>query len=316
MYKYILKRLAMLIPVIIGASLLVFVMMDMAPGNVLDTMGGEYSEETKAEMAHEMGLDRSVFYRYAKYMGDMLHGDLGTSYVYKEPVWKLYINRLPATVLLSIASLLIAIPISLPLGIKAAEKHGSVLDNFSMIFALIGTSIPNFWLGVMLMIVFSLKLGWLPSGGNEGITSVILPAITLSASIIGSLTRTTRSCMLDVIRADYLRTARSKGVPEKTVIKKHAQRNAMIPIITVIGSQLSRVLGGSMVIETVFTWPGVGRLLFEAIKQRDTTTATGCIIMTAVLVSIVQLAVDLIYAYVDPRLRAQYTSKKKGAAAL
>lgn len=312
MGKYIFKRVLMLIPVIIGVSFLIFVMLDLAPGNVLDMIAGDYTPEQLAELEHELGYDRSVFYRYGMYMWDLLHGDLGTSYIYKAPVWDLYIQRLPSTLKLAGASVLVSILLSIPLGITAATKHGTLTDNVSMVAALLGLSMPNFWLGLMLIIIFSQGMGWFPSSGDkDGILSLILPAITVGTGLMATLTRTTRSSMLDVIRSDYLRTARSKGVPEKTVVRKHALKNALIPIITVIGTQMGRTLGGSVVTENVFSWPGVGRLTIEAVKQRDTTTVTGCIIMSVIMISVVQLLVDLTYAFVDPRLRAQYSSSGK-----
>ena len=218
-------------------------------------------------------------------------------------------QRLPATLLLAGASVLVSIVLSIPLGILAATKHGSLTDNASMVAALLGLSMPNFWLGLMLIIVFSLNLGWLPSSGfKDGFRSLILPAITIGTGLMATLTRTTRSSMLDVIRSDYLRTARAKGVPEKTVIRKHALKNAMIPIITVIGTQMGRTLGGSVVTENVFSWPGVGRLTIDAVKQRDTIMVTGCIIMSVIMISLIQLLVDITYAFVDPRLKSQYAS--------
>jgi peptide/nickel transport system permease protein len=176
-----------------------------------------------------------------------------------------------------------------------------------MILSLVGLSMPNFWLGLLLILVFSLRLGWLPSGGYNGFRSIILPALTVASGLAALLTRTTRSSMLDVIRQDYLRTARSKGVTERKVINKHALCNALIPIITVFGIQFSNVLGGSALAETVFSWPGVGRLVVDAINQRDIPTVTGALVMTTMLVSIVNLVVDIVYAYVDPRIKAQYT---------
>ncbi len=309
MGKYIVKRVIMLIPVIIGVSLLIFIMLDLAPGTVLDQIANDYTPEQLAALEHELGYDRSVFYRYGMYMWDLLHGDLGTSYIYKAEVWDLYMQRLPATLLLAGASVLVSIVLSIPLGILAATKHGSLTDNASMVAALLGLSMPNFWLGLMLIIVFSLNLGWLPSSGfKDGFRSLILPAITIGTGLMATLTRTTRSSMLDVIRSDYLRTARAKGVPEKTVIRKHALKNAMIPIITVIGTQMGRTLGGSVVTENVFSWPGVGRLTIDAVKQRDTIMVTGCIIMSVIMISLIQLLVDITYAFVDPRLKSQYAS--------
>lgn len=312
MHKYIIKRILMLIPVIIGVSLLVFVMLDLAPGNIIDIIGSEMSVEEVAQLTHELGYDRSVFYRYFLYIKGLLHGDLGTSYIYKMDVWSLYMQRLPATLELAGASVFLAIVLSIPLGIKAATHHGGVTDNVSMVAALLGLSMPNFWLGMMLVVLFSNKLGLLPSyGASDGIKSLILPAFTIGTGLMATLTRTTRSSMLDVLRADYLRTARSKGVAEKLVVDKHALKNALIPIITVIGTQLGNVVGGAVVTENVFAWPGVGRLIIDAINQRDTNTVTGCIIMTTIMICVIQVIVDIVYSFVDPRLRAQYAGGKK-----
>ena len=312
MHKYIIKRILMLIPVIIGVSLLVFVMLDLAPGNIIDIIGSEMSVEEVAQLTHELGYDRSVFYRYFLYVKGLLHGDLGTSYIYKMDVWSLYMQRLPATLGLAGASVVLAIILSIPLGIKAATHHGGVTDNVSMVAALLGLSMPNFWLGMMLVVLFSNKLGLLPSyGASDGIKSLILPAFTIGTGLMATLTRTTRSSMLDVLRADYLRTARSKGVTEKLVVDKHALKNALIPIITVIGTQLGNVVGGAVVTENVFAWPGVGRLIIDAINQRDTNTVTGCIIMTTIMICIIQVIVEIVYSFVDPRLRAQYAGGKK-----
>lgn len=312
MYKYILKRILMLIPIILGVSFIVFFMMDSASGNAVDLISDDLSPERIAELYHQYGYDRSVFYRYFLYMCDLLRGNLGTSVIYKVPVWDLYMDRLPATLKLASASVFVAIILSIPLGIRAATHHGGILDNTSMVGALIGLSMPNYWLGLMLAVLFASKLHWLPSGGaTDGIKSIILPAITIGTGLMATITRTTRSSMLDVIQQDYLRTARSKGVSERKVINVHALRNALIPIITVVGTELGKALGGAVVTENVFSWPGVGRLIIDAVTKRDTTTVTGCIILTSVLVSIVQLAVDLLYAFVDPRLRGQYSSSKK-----
>lgn len=286
--------------------------MDSAQGNALDVIGIDYSAEKLAELYHQYGYDRSVFYRYFLYMKNLLRGSLGMSIIYKKDVWALYTQRLPATLTLASASVLVAIVLSIPLGIISAKRHGSLIDNASMVGALVGLSMPNYWLGLMLAVIFSQKLHLLPSGGNlEGIRSLILPAITIGTGLMATMTRTTRSSMLDVIRQDYLRTARAKGVPEKKVINVHALRNALIPIITVIGTEMGKALGGAVVTENVFSWPGVGRLIIEGVNQRDTPLVTGCIILTAVMVSIVQLVVDILYAFADPRLRAQYSTGKK-----
>lgn len=312
MYKYILKRLVTLIPVILGVSFLVYMMLDMTPGTVLDVIGEDLSPEEIARITEELALNRSVFYRYFMYMKDLIRGDLGTSYIYNMEVWDLYMMRLPATIKLTAASVLVGVVLSLPLGIKAAVKSGSLMDNGCTVIGLLGLSIPNFWLGLMLVVWFSLGIGWFPSSGDDGTwKSLILPALTIGTGLMATIMRTTRSSMLDVLQQDYLRTARSKGVAETTVVNKHGLRNALIPIITVVGTQIGSCLGGAVVTENVFSWPGVGRLIIDAVNQRDTTTVTGCIIMTVILVCLVQLAVDILYAFVDPRLRSQYEGGKK-----
>lgn len=316
MHRYVIKRLLLLIPVIIGVSLFIFVSMDMASGDVTDSLGGEdMTEEQLHELRERLGLNDPVLVRYARYMWGLLHGDLGKSMITGTPVMDMYRQKLPATMKLATATTIIAVSMSLPLGIFAARRHGSLADNVAMVGGLLGLSIPNFWLGLMLIIVFSLYLGWLPSQGDEGILSLILPAITVGTGHMASLTRTTRSSMLDVIRSDYLRTARAKGVPEKQVINKHALRNALIPIITVVGSQYAAALGGATLTENVFSWPGLGRLLIDSLNSRDTQVVTGVVIMKTILISVILLLVDLLYAFVDPRIKSQYSrggKKKRG----
>lgn len=311
MYKYIIKRLLQLIPVILGVSLLIFVIMDMASGDVTAIIAGEgMTEEDIEALRTSLGLNDPLLVRYARYMWNLMHGDMGTSYIYKKPVWDMFITRFPNTLFLASSVTLFAVITSIPLGVYSAVHHGSIGDNISMIVAMLGMSIPNFWFGLMLIIFFSLKLGWLPSSGNDqGLRSVILPALTLGTDKMASLARITRSSMLDVIRADYLRTARSKGVTEKLVIYKHALRNALIPIITNIGGMFAGCLGGATLTESVFTWPGVGSLIIDSIKSRDTIVVTGCIIIKTITISVVLLLVDILYAYVDPRIKSQYAKK-------
>ena len=282
--------------------------MSVAEGDpVYQVAGPDATEEQLEALREEMGLNGSLIERYFRYIGNLLKGDLGVSYVTKLDVMQLYLQRLPNTLRLASIAMLVAVALSVPLGIVAAVNQNSWKDTLAMILALLGLSMPNFWLGLLLMLLFSLKLGWLPSGGAEGFTSVILPAVTVGVGLAALLTRTTRSSMLDVLRQDYLRTARAKGVSERKVVYVHALRNALIPIITIFGVQFSNVLGGSVLAETVFAWPGVGRLVVDAIDQRDIPTVTGALIMTTMLVTIVNLLVDIIYAYVDPRIKAQYT---------
>ena len=312
MHRYIFKRVLMLIPVIIGVSFLIFCMMELAPGDITDVIADTWTPEDVAKLRAELNLDKNVIYRYVLYMKDLLRGDLGYSYLLKADVWALYIQRFPNTVKLAFSAIILCTLMSLPLGIYAALKHGTSIDNLCTVGALLGLSIPNFWLGLMLIILFAQILGWLPSfGADDGIKSLILPAITIGTGIMATMARTTRSSMLDVLRADYLRTARSKGVDESKVITKHGLRNALIPIITVFGAQLGGGFGGAVVTENVFSWPGVGQLLVTAIKQRDTTLVCGVLIMTVIMISVTQLVVDLAYAFVDPRLRSQYANTKK-----
>ena len=302
----------MLIPVTILTSFIVFFIINLAPGDVVAQLtGGDATPEEVAEIRADLGLDQPIIVRYLKYLSCLVRGDLGKSYLNGRSVFDAYMEKLPATLKLALASIFVSIIISIPLGISSAVHHGSIRDNVGMVAALLGLSMPNFWLGLLLIIAFSLNLGWLPSGGAEGFKSIILPAITVGTGLTAMLTRTTRSSMLDVIRQDYLRMARAKGVPEKVVIRKHALRNALIPVITVIGTQLGSCLGGAILTETVFAWPGVGRLILDAVNSRDIPMVTGCIILKTITISIILLIVDLLYAVVDPRIRAQYAKGGK-----
>ncbi len=302
----------MLIPVTILTSFIVFFIINLAPGDVVAQLtGGDATPEEVAEIRADLGLDQPIIVRYLKYLSGLVRGDLGKSYLNGRSVFDAYMEKLPATLKLALASIFVSIIISIPLGISSAVHHGSIRDNVGMVAALLGLSMPNFWLGLLLIIAFSLNLGWLPSGGAEGFKSIILPAITVGTGLTAMLTRTTRSSMLDVIRQDYLRMARAKGVPEKVVIRKHALRNALIPVITVIGTQLGSCLGGAILTETVFAWPGVGRLILDAVNSRDIPMVTGCIILKTITISIILLIVDLLYAVVDPRIRAQYAKGGK-----
>ncbi len=307
MYKYIINRLLALIPVILAVSFIVFFIVDLAPGDVVDIIAGtEVSVADKTAMRAEMGLDKPLLVRYFRYMGGMLRGDMGISYVTNKNVFGIYMSRLPATLLLASVGTIVALAIAIPLGITAAVHQNTWLDSGSMVIGLLGLSIPTFWLGLMLIIVFSLKLGLFPSIGNQTLLSIVLPAITVGSGQAALTMRTTRSSMLEVIRQEYLSTARAKGVPEKTVIRKHAFKNALIPILTVIGTQFGVAMGGAVMTETVFAWPGVGRLLVDSISNRDTQMVTGAIILTTILSSIVILLIDIAYAFVDPRIKARY----------
>lgn len=314
MFRYIIKRLLLMIPVILGVSFLIYVCMEMSAGDPISMIAPDAVGEAYEALKVKYGYDKPVIYRYALYMLNFFRGDLGTSISMNKPVLELYMKALPNTIQLAVAAAVVGHLIAIPLGIISAVKRGTLIDNGSSVIAMIGISMPNFWFGLLMIIAFSLGTGWFPSYGNkEGLRSLILPAITLGIDVTASVTRTTRSGMIDTLRQDYLRTARAKGVSENKVITKHALKNALIPIVTVSGMNLAGMLGGSIVTETVFAWPGVGRLLIEGINQRDVALATGCILMTTILSGLIQLAVDILYAYIDPRIKAQYTKGRKKA---
>lgn len=311
MLKYIGKRLLMLIPVILITSFLIFWAMSLTGGDPAMIVAGEgaTTEEIEA-VREELGLNDPFIVRYFNYVKGMVTGDMGKSYVTNKDVFKTFMEKLPNTLMLGGAAVLIAIVIALPLGIYTAIHQNTWKDTAGMVFALFGTSMPNFWLGLMLIIIFSLKLGWLPSGGKGGFDTLILPALTVGLGLAALITRTTRSSMLDVIRQDYMTTARAKGCSEKRVIFTHGLKNALIPIITAIGLQMSMVITGSVLAETVFSWPGIGRLVYDSIAKRDTPMVTGSIILCSVFMCLINLFVDLVYAFFDPRIKAQYSKKR------
>ena len=314
MHKYILKRLLMLIPVILGVTFIVFFILNLSPGDPAAMILGDQATAEALEMKREeLGLNDPLLVRYFNYMKDLLRGDMGVSYRNSISVWDQVIDRFPNTVVLAIAGILVALLIGIPLGILSAKKQNTVIDNISMVLSLIGVSMPNFWFGLLVVMLFALKLGWLPSQGmGEGfvplLQSLVLPALTLGTGSAGTIARMTRSSMLEVIRQDYISTARSKGVDERTVTYQHMLRNALIPIITAVGLQFGTLLGGAMLTETVFSWPGLGRLMVENIKSKDIPMVLGCVVFLATMFTIVNL-VDIIYAFVDPRIKSLY---KKG----
>jgi len=307
MFRYVIKRCLLMIPIMIAVSFIVYFIIDLTPGDSVDAQYSELTATEKEELREELGLNDSVVVRYARYMAGVLRGDMGTSSTYNDSAFKIYMKRLPATLELAFWGIFVAMLIAIPFGILAARKQHTWIDSSSMFFGLLGLSIPNFWLGLMLIMVFSLQLSWLPSFADGSWRSIILPAITIGTGQAALLIRTTRSSMLEVIRQDYLRTARAKGVSERKVIYHHALRNALIPIITAAGSQFSVSLGGAVVTETVFAWPGVGRLIIDSINTRDEAMVVGSIILTTMLSSIVILGVDILYAFVDPRIKARYS---------
>ena len=310
---YVIKRFLLIFPVILCVSFIVYALVDLAPGDVVDTMtSSEMSAEDIAALREQYDLDKPMIYRYGKYMFNLVQGDLGVSDISKESVWDSYIERLPNTLILTFSGLIIGVICAVPLGIFAARRSGTIADNAATVFAILGISMPAFWLALLMQQLFSLKLSWLPSGGmTYGLRSLLMPAVCSGIMLMATATRQTRSSMLDVLQADYLRTARAKGVPENVVIRKHALGNALIPILTVVGGSLSMALAGSVVIEQVFAWPGVGRLAVEAVSRRDTPTVLGTVIMTTTLYVFIQILVDITYAFVDPRIKSRYASSSK-----
>lgn len=316
MWRYILKRIVMLIPVLLGVTFVVFFILSLTPGDPVEIiLGDSATTESIMDMREELGLNENIFVRYLKYIGGVLRGDFGLSYKNRLSVASQILERFPNTLLLALIAIVLALIIGLPIGIISAKKQNTIIDNTSMIVALLGISMPIFWLGLVLVIVFSLNLRIFPSSGMNStslfalIRSLVLPSITLCAGSAAVITRMTRSSMLEVIRQDYIDTARSKGVKESVITIKHMLKNALIPIITVVGLQFGNLLGGAVVTETIFSWPGIGRFTIEAIKMKDTPTVLGCVIFMSVVFTVVNLVIDILYAYVDPRIKSQYSNK-------
>lgn len=316
MTKYILKRLLMLIPILLGVSLLVYTILYLSPGDPAALILGEQATADQIELLREeMGLNDSFVVQYFNYMKGYVVGDFGTSYSTGRPVSKEIMQLFPNTVLLTLSGMFIAIVIAIPAGIIAATKQYSIRDNVTTVLALLGVSMPNFWLGLMLIAFVAVNVSFIPTGGMNQtsipalLSSLILPAITLGTGAAASITRMTRSSMLEVVRQDYIRTARAKGVAEKIVVRKHALSNALIPIVTVVGLQFGYLLGGAVLTETVFSWPGMGFYMVSAIKTRDIPVVLASVIFMAVIFTFVNLLVDILYAFLDPRIKAKY---KKG----
>lgn len=307
MYKYVLKRLALLIPIILGVTFIVFSIMSLTPGDPGRLiLGTSAPQEAIDQLNHKLGFDEPFLIRYVDYIKNAVQGDFGNSYRTNKPVFEEIFSRFPTTLKLAILGVLTSIIIGIPIGILSAVKQYSKLDIISTTAAMLMASIPGFWLGLMLIILFSLKLGWLPSNGIGSVANYILPTITLALPSAANIIRLTRSTMLETIRQDYIRTARSKGATEKTVIWKHALRNALLPVITVIGMDFGALLGGTILIESIFSIPGLGMLMLTAIRMKDIPQVMAAVLFLASLFCIIMLLVDLIYAYIDPRLRSQY----------
>ena len=315
MWTYILRRLLQAIPTLLIISLLIFSLLYVTPGDpvdlILGTEDGTVSEEQRAVVEEQWGLDKPFLVRYVDFVVNACKGDLGTSYATNQDVFDSVITRMPATLKLAAFSMLLALVVSVPLGILAALKHNSIWDSLATALATVGVSLPKFWFGLVLMIVFSLRLGWLPSTGSaelsEGLGTflsyIIMPAASLALGMAATQTRMIRSSMLDVLNQDYVRYARSKGLRERVVIWGHALKNAMIPVITIIGGEVGGLLGGAVVTESIFSWPGVGRLMMNSISKRDYPMIQGITLMLCISYLLVNLLIDIVYAWVDPRIR-------------
>lgn len=305
MWAYIARRILILFPVVFGVSFLVFGALYIIPGDALDRMLSETgaSAEDLARLRDQLGLDDPFLVQYGRFLGQMVRLDLGESIVTGRPVKQQIGRQLPATIELTLSALAIALLFGVPLGVLAAIRRGSWADAISMLIALIGVSMPNFWLGLLLIMTFSLRLGWLPAAGTGGLDHLILPAVTLGFSGIAVIARVTRSSLLEVMNSDYMRTARSKGLRGFTVIVKHGMRNSMASVLTIIGLQFGALLGGSVVVETVFSRQGIGFLAADAIQSLDLVLVQGAVMLAALAFVLANLLVDISYSLLDPRIR-------------
>lgn len=309
MLKYIIRRVILLIPVMFGVSLIVFSLLYFSPGDpIRNKLGANASPEQVEALREKMGLNDPFLVQYGRYLGNLIFkGSLGTSYITDAPVVSEIASRVGPTIRLALSATCVAILIGIPLGVVSAIKQYSVFDNITMVFALLGLSMPVFWLGLLLILFFSVKLGIFPSSGFATAKHMVLPALALGAQSVAVLTRMTRSSMLETIRQDYIRTARAKGQKNRVVIFKHALGNSLIPIITVVGIQFGQLMGGAVMTEVIFSIPGIGRLMVDSIKVRNTPVVLGCVLFVAVTFALVNLLVDILYTFVDPRIKTQYT---------
>ncbi len=301
--SYLVRRIGVALPTLVGVTIVIFFMVRLIPGDPARViLGLQASDDEVTRIRRELGLDRPIHVQYGLFVGRLLRGDLGMSAVTRAPVFEEVMMRMRPTGLLALSSISVATVFGLSAGIISAMRQYSFLDYLVMTVALFGVSIPVFWLGIMLMLVFSVYLHWLPAGGYGGPAHFVLPTIALAAFSIAIIARMTRSSLLETFHQDYVRTARAKGARTRAVILRHALKNALIPVITVIGLQFGALLGGAILTETTFAWPGLGRLLVNAITSRDYPVIQGIVLMFAMTFTIVNLAVDLLYAYVDPRI--------------
>ncbi|HEY7032009.1 MAG TPA: nickel ABC transporter permease [Thermomicrobiales bacterium] len=305
MAKYILYRLVAAVPVVFGVTLLVFVMVRLVPGDPVSLMFANVAPPTPEERAsirHQWGLDRPIYEQYLRFLANAAHGDLGQSYRSRQPVREEIASRFPNTVKLTMASLAIALVIGVAAGILAAAFKGTWIDGASMLVAVFGVSIPGFWLGLMFILLFAVRLGWFPVAGAGGWRHLVLPAATLGVLSSAVLARLTRSSMLEALSNDYVRTARAKGLAESVVVLRHALRNALIPIVTIVGLQIGGLLSGAFIIEAVFGYPGIGLLAVKALQTRDFPVIQGVVLLVALIYVGVNLLVDVLYGLIDPRI--------------
>ncbi len=304
MTRFLVRRLLLTIPVLIGVATLVFSLIHLVPGDPVQAMLGESaSPQDVAQLRTKLGLDRPLYEQYAAFAAGVARGDLGTSLRTNQPVTTVIFERMPATMELAVAAMAVAILVAIPLGIIAAVRKGTRVDHAATTLALVGISMPTFWLGPLLAIVFSVWLGWFPVSGRGTIANLVLPAVTLGAPLAAILARMTRASVLEELRELYVLAARARGVSEARAVLAHAFRNSLIPIVTVIGLQFGAVLTGAVITETIFAWPGVGRLLVQSISARDYPAVQGCILLIALTYVSMNLIIDVLYGFLDPRIR-------------
>lgn len=305
MLSYLAKRLVWTIPVLLGISIVVFLVIALIPGDAVGAMMTQVKlpPEQMMQLRRQLGLDQSVPVRLGNYLADLARGDLGRSFFGYHPVVKLLRDNLPATVQLTVAAMLVAALVGLPLGILAALRHNTAADLGGMTVALLGISVPGFWLGLMMIQLFSVKLGWLPITGRGGLLPLLMPAVALGIAESAVLARLTRASLLEVLREDYVRTAKAKGLAPRVVVYRHALRGALIPLLTMFGMQFGTLIGGAVIIENVFARQGLGTLVTNAVINRDAPVVQGVVLVAALLYVLVNLAVDVLYAFVDPRIR-------------
>lgn len=304
MWLVILRRLASTAVVVLGVVVLVFLLIHLIPGDPVDVMLGESAQTADREALRvSLGLDKPIIDQLVIYIKGLINFDLGRSLHSQQPITALLAERLPATVELALAALLVTLVLALPLGLVAAARHNTAWDQGAMAFSLLGVSIPNFWMGPLLILVFALWLGWFPVSGREEVGAVILPALTLGTSLAAILARMIRSSVLEVLSENFIRTAYAKGLSRRHVLIRHALPNAMLPVITILGLQLGTLLAGAVITETVFSWPGIGLLTIEAIQSRDYPVVQACVLLIAVTYVLINSLTDLLYALIDPRIR-------------